>query len=81
VHQCSEESSLKITALGIDLAKNMMQLHGVDAKEHVVLRKKLARHTLLPVQLFIPSECSRTRHLLYKVRILLPWPVAILRRL
>jgi hypothetical protein len=72
MHQCSEETSLKITVLGIDLANNLMQLHGVDAKEHVVLRKKLARHTLLPAQLFIPSECSRTRHLLCKVRILLP---------
>jgi hypothetical protein len=56
----------------IDLAKNMMQLHGVGAKEHGVLRKKLARHTLLPVQLFIPSECSRAGHPLCKVRIPLP---------
>jgi len=32
-----------ITVIGIDLAKNIFQLHGVDAKDKVVLRKKLRR--------------------------------------
>lgn len=33
---------MKITALGIDLAKSVFQLHGVDAEDGtVVLQKKL----------------------------------------
>ena len=30
---------MKITKLGIDLAKNVFQLHGVDAQGQVVVRK------------------------------------------
>ena len=33
----------KITLLGIDLAKNVFQLHGVDDKGIPVLKKRLAR--------------------------------------
>jgi len=32
-----------ITAIGMDLAKNIFQLHGVDAKGRVLLRKRLTR--------------------------------------
>ena len=39
---------MEITVLGIDLAKNVFQLHGVDAQGHVVARKKLTRQKLLP---------------------------------
>ena len=35
-----------IKVLGIDLAKNSFQLHGVDKNGHVVLKKKLSRHKL-----------------------------------
>jgi transposase len=38
---------MDITVLGVDLAKNVMQLHGVDAKGHTVLRKKLTRQKFL----------------------------------
>ena len=34
---------MKITTIGIDLAKNVFQVHGVDDRGHVVLRKKLDR--------------------------------------
>ena len=34
---------MKITTAGIDLAKNVFQLHGVDANGKAVLRKKLDR--------------------------------------
>lgn len=37
----------KISVLGIDLAKNLFQLHGVDNKGNIVLRKRLSRDTLL----------------------------------
>jgi transposase len=36
------------TVLGIDLAKNVLQLHGVDDQGKVVIRKQLIRPTLLP---------------------------------
>ncbi len=37
---------MKITTIGIDSAKNVFQVHGVDAHGKVVLRKKLARSTV-----------------------------------
>ncbi len=38
---------MNITRMGIDLAKNVFQLHGVDKHEKVVLRKQLKRSQLL----------------------------------
>ena len=38
---------MKITTLGIDLAKSVFQLHGVDADGTVVLQKKLRRGAVL----------------------------------
>ena len=38
---------MKITTIGIDLAKNLFQVHGADAEGHVVLRKKLRRSEVL----------------------------------
>ena len=32
---------MEITTIGIDLAKNVFQVHGIDAKGEVVLRKQL----------------------------------------
>lgn len=34
---------MKITTVGIDLAKNLFQVHGVDARGKVVIRKALKR--------------------------------------
>jgi hypothetical protein len=34
---------MKITAVGIDLAKNVFQVHGVDERGKAVLRKELRR--------------------------------------
>ena len=39
---------MKVTILGIDLAKNVFRLHGVDAEGRPVLRKQLRRAQLLP---------------------------------
>ncbi|MBX3710054.1 MAG: hypothetical protein KIT56_06920 [Gammaproteobacteria bacterium] len=36
-----------IKVLGIDLAKNIFQLHGTDAKGKCVLRKRLSREKLI----------------------------------
>jgi transposase len=39
---------MQITVLGIDLAQNVLQLHGVDDQGTVVVRKQLTRPKLLP---------------------------------
>lgn len=39
---------MTITTLGIDLAKNIFQLHGVDSNGRAVVRKKLRRKDLMP---------------------------------
>src|SRR5260370_37323487 len=37
----------KITRIGVDLAKNVIQLHGVDSAERVVVRKAIPRQKFL----------------------------------
>ena len=39
---------MTVTTLGIDLVKNIFQLHGVDMAGKVVVRKKLRRKDLIP---------------------------------
>lgn len=41
------ESNMNITTLGIDLAKNIFQLHGVDSLGKTILKKKLTREKLM----------------------------------
>ena len=45
----------KITVIGVDLAKNVFQLHGVDAKGRVVLQKKLKREQVVPFFANLPA--------------------------
>lgn len=45
---------MNITTLGIDLAKNIFQLHGVDEKGKVVLKKTLTRHKLVEFTAQLP---------------------------
>jgi transposase len=40
-------SNMDITTLGIDLAKNSMQLHGIDNIGNVVVKKKISRNKLI----------------------------------
>ena len=39
----------QITRIGMDTSKNVFQLHGVDAAEKAVLRKKLTRREMVSV--------------------------------
>lgn len=39
---------MKVTVLGIDLAKNVFQIHGVDNHGKVVIQKKLKRNLVMP---------------------------------
>ena len=43
----AEESEMNIKRVGIDLAKQVFQVHGVDDQEKVVLRKQLRRAQML----------------------------------
>jgi hypothetical protein len=47
-------STMKITAAGIDLAKNVFQVHGVDARGKTVLKKQLKREQMGP---FFANTC------------------------
>ena len=39
---------MKIITIGLDLAKNVFAIHGVDAEGHVVVRRELRRSQVLP---------------------------------
>lgn len=45
---------MDITTLGIDLAKNVFQLHGVDARGRAVLSRRVKRGQLLQVVASLP---------------------------
>jgi transposase len=35
---------MKLTRIGLDLAKNVLQVHGVDRTKRVVVRRQLSRN-------------------------------------
>ncbi|NAT76791.1 transposase, partial [Dickeya dadantii] len=45
---------MQVSTLGIDLAKNVFQLHGVDNSGKTVLRKRLTRNAFLPFLAQLP---------------------------
>jgi hypothetical protein len=46
-HEGEEASMERATTVGLDLAKSVFQVHGIDAAGGVVLRRKLRRPELL----------------------------------
>ena len=38
---------MQVSTIGLDLAKNVFQVHGIDAKEKVVVRKQLRRSQVI----------------------------------
>ncbi len=70
VRQTMKNNTAKgpITVLGIDLAKQSFQLHGVNAEGKVVLKKKLSRKQIsafvanLPVCLIGLEACGGSHH-------------------
>jgi transposase len=42
-----EDPSMKVTRIGLDIAKQIFELHGVDRRGRVVVRKKLRRERVL----------------------------------
>lgn len=59
---------MKVTRIGIDLAKQVFQVHGVDEQGKKVLRRQLRRHQLLaffsnlPVCLIGMEACGSSHH-------------------
>ena len=52
---------MKITTIGLDLAKSIFQVHGIDATGQVVIRKSLRRAQMLPFFAKLPSCLDRDR--------------------
>lgn len=59
---------MKITTVGIDLAKSVFQLHGVDGAGHTVIRKQVKRDQLAPFFANLPpcligmEACGSAHH-------------------
>jgi transposase len=59
---------MQITTIGLDLAKHVFQLHGIDADGHGVLRRRLRRAEViaffssLPPCLVGMEACSTAHH-------------------
>src|SRR6516225_8767971 len=59
---------MQITTIGLDIAKNVFQVHGIDAAEKVVVRKQLRRgHVMkffaaLPPCLVGMEACATAHH-------------------
>jgi transposase len=78
-------STMKVTTAGIDLAKNVFQVHGVDEHGKTVLRKQLKREQMAPFFANLPTcligmeACGSAHHwarklqsLGHKVRLVAP---------
>src|SRR5471032_3429297 len=58
---------MQITTVGLDIAKNVFQVHGIDAKEKVVVRKQLRRSQVIAFFAALPPclvgmEACATAH-------------------
>jgi transposase len=51
---------MQITTIGLDIAKNVFQVHGIDASEKVFVRKQLRRSQVLAF-FKATGSCSRRR--------------------
>ncbi len=53
---------MQIATIGLDIAKNVFQVHGIDAKEKVVARKQLRRSQMIKIRV-CDQPCRRPGHL------------------
>src|SRR6516164_1579872 len=59
---------MQITTIGLDIAKNVFQVHGIDAAEKVVVRKQLRRGQVMKFFAALPpclvgmEACARAHH-------------------
>src|ERR1700745_268428 len=61
-HQEKEPSMSEITTIGLDLAKHVFQVHGVDAEGTTVVRKRLRRGQVLAFFSRIPRPARAPSH-------------------
>ena len=67
-HQSGEATEMKVTTIGIDLAKNVIQVHGVDERGKAALKKQLKRAQVaaffanLPPCLIGMEACASAHH-------------------
>jgi len=67
-HQSGEATEMKVTTIGIDLAKNVIQVHGVDERGKAALKKQLKRAQVaaffanLPPCLIGMEACAGAHH-------------------
>jgi transposase len=67
-HQSGEATEMKVTTVGIDLAKNVIVVHGVDERAKTVLKKQLKRDQVasffanLPPCLIGMEACGSAHH-------------------
>ena len=63
-----EPTVKEITTIGLDTAKSVFQLHGINADHHPVLRRQLKRRQVLPFFAKLPpcvvgiEACSASHH-------------------
>jgi transposase len=63
-----EPTMSEITAIGLDTAKSIFQIHGVDGNHQTVLRRQLKRRQVLPFFAKLPpcligiEACSASHH-------------------
>jgi transposase len=67
---------MQVTTIGIDLAKNVFQVHGIDATEKLIITKKLRRAQVLPLFERLPpclvgmEACATSHHWARELRAL-----------
>jgi len=52
---------MQIITIGFDIAKNVFQIHGIDASEKVVVRKQLRRSQMIAFFKALMSACRSMR--------------------
>jgi transposase len=63
--------AMQIVTIGLDIAKNVFQVHGIDAAEKVIVRKQLRRGQMLgffealPRCLVATEACATSHRPLY----------------
>ncbi len=52
----------EVSTIGLDIAKSVFQIHGVDADGAVVIRRRITRAKLLEFFAALPPVSSALRH-------------------
>ena len=59
---------MEVSTIGLDLAKNVLQIHGVDASGRIVIRRAIQRSQVLPFFAKLPpclvgiEACGTSHH-------------------